>query len=109
MNAPATAPTGPKTTAPDRAPSAAAPARSWAFASNETRDPAIRAATSSFFIAIPRMFRDDYGTPKLRRQRGAGFTLSPQSGRFPIEKGPQRNSPRGLSDDLCDSAAMPLI
>src|SRR5882762_2248538 len=53
MNAPATAPTGPKTTAPDKAPSAASPARSCALASNEMNDmdnPAIRAAASGFFI-----------------------------------------------------------
>ena len=41
MNAPATAPMGPNTTAPDTAPSAASPARSWAFASNEMSEPAI--------------------------------------------------------------------
>ena len=41
MTAPATAPTGPNTTAPETAPSAALPARSWALASNEKNVPAI--------------------------------------------------------------------
>jgi hypothetical protein len=45
----------------------------------EMSDPAIRAANSGLFIAIPRMFRDGYATAELRRQRGAGFTLSPIS------------------------------
>ncbi len=53
ISAPATAPTGPRTTAPDTAPKAALPARSWAFASNEKNDAAITAATSSLFIAVP--------------------------------------------------------
>src|ERR1700730_6564899 len=53
INAPATAPTGPRTTAPDTAPKAALPARSWALASNEKHDPTISTATSCFFIAIP--------------------------------------------------------
>jgi hypothetical protein len=52
MNAPAAAPTGPGTTAPDTAPSAALPARRWALASNETNEPAIKAPTSIFFIAM---------------------------------------------------------
>ncbi|MEO6381036.1 MAG: hypothetical protein ABIO35_03305 [Nitrobacter sp.] len=51
MNAPATAPIGPSTTAPDTAPSAAPPARSCALASNETNEPAISAPTTIFFIA----------------------------------------------------------
>ena len=75
MNAPATAPTGPSTTAPDSAPSAASPARSWAFASNE-KDiiaPAIRAASSGWFIVVsPNVSRRD-ATPELRRQRGTGL------------------------------------
>jgi hypothetical protein len=53
INAPATAPPGPRTTAPDTAPSAALPARSWACAPNEINDAAITGATSSLFIAIP--------------------------------------------------------
>jgi len=108
INAPATAPTGPKTTAPDTAPSAASPARSWALASNEVkemRDPAIRAAASGFFIAIPRVCRDGYATAELRRQRGAGFTLSPISAGSAIE-----NARNGLlrAGFAVISATMPL-
>jgi len=57
-NAPATAPMGPRTTAPDKAPSAASPTRSPALAWYEIKDPAIRVPTNSFFIAIsPNMSR----------------------------------------------------
>jgi hypothetical protein len=52
IKAPATAPTGPSTTAPETAPKAALPARSCAVAATEKNDAAIAATTSSFFIAI---------------------------------------------------------
>ena len=76
ISAPATAPTGPRTTAPDTAPNAALPARSWAFASNEKNEPAITAATSSLFIAVPLAMRPQrHGTPKMRRHEGADFII----------------------------------
>src|SRR5262249_60967128 len=50
MTAPATAPTGPKTTAPDNAPNAASPTRSPANVADGTHQIAIRAATTVFFM-----------------------------------------------------------
>ena len=73
MNAPATAPTGPSTTAPDTAPRAALPARSCALASNETNACAISAATSSLFMAFPLNPSATHRTVKLRRHEGTGF------------------------------------
>src|SRR5262245_13968041 len=51
MTAPATAPTGPKTTAPDNAPSAASPTRSPASVADGTHQIAITAATTIFFMS----------------------------------------------------------
>lgn len=88
MSAPAAAPTGPNTSAPDTAPSAASVARYCALASNETSEPAIRAPISSFFTAIP--FRPARGTkdleitatPRCRRARLRSET-SPRSKNLP--------------------------
>jgi hypothetical protein len=53
MTAPATAPIGPSTTAPDKAPNAASPARSSAIAAEDIS--AIESATFAivFFIRVP--------------------------------------------------------
>ena len=86
INAPATAPTGPRTTAPDTAPSAASPARSWALASNGKNEPAISAPTSSFFIAVSLR---PAGRTALRNCGGTKvriLTVSLDSGSSPIQK-----------------------
>jgi len=70
INAPATAPTGPNTTAPDTAPKAASPARFCALASNEMNDATTSAATSSFFITVPLRAPPRHRTAKLRRHKG---------------------------------------
>src|ERR1700730_17274685 len=86
MSAPATAPTGPSTTAPDTAPTAALPARSCAFALNEKIVAAIAAATSSFFIAVPLDAPQRQGTARMRQQEGraAAATVPIQGARFKI-------------------------
>jgi hypothetical protein len=53
-NAPATAPTGPRISAPETAPMTALPARSCACAGTHINDPAIVAKTTSFFMPLPR-------------------------------------------------------
>ena len=78
IKAPATAPTGPSTTAPETAPKAALPARSCAFAPTEKNDAAITATTSSFFIAISLCIRPQ-GTTLRKcggRKMAAGITFS---------------------------------
>ena len=53
-NAPATAPIGPNTTAPDKAPKAASPPRSWANAPIGTSVKDTAAAITIFFICASR-------------------------------------------------------
>ncbi len=106
INAPATAPTGPRTTAPDTAPKAALPARAWAFASQENNDPAITAATSNFFIAVPldsarRTLEKCGGTKVTRRQPPFRF-------KAPDSKSPRRFPARAYRNS-CDDADMPVI
>ena len=91
MNAPATAPTGPRTTAPERAPSAASPARSPALAWNETKNPAIRVAISSLFIAGPRIIATGTALQKCGTSEDYATTFSPSSAGFRPE-----NSVAGL-------------
>ena len=86
-NAPATAPTGPRTIAPDSAPRAALPARSCACAcaSNDIKAPASAAATISFFMAVslnaPRGtgLRKCGSTRVIRRQTPGAGELSKHS------------------------------
>ena len=104
MNAPATAPTGPKTTAPDTAPRAASPARFCALASNEINDPAISAATKSFFIAVP--------SSALQGARGSEIAAARRCRLLPLiqirdSKSPRPVSRRGLN--ACDAVDMPVI
>lgn len=71
MSAPATAPIGPSTTAPDTAPSAASPARSCALASNEMSEPAISAPTRKVLMAsspitVPKRLEKCGGTKVAR-------------------------------------------
>lgn len=54
MTAPATAPIGPSTTAPDTAPNAASPARSWAIAAEDISARESAALAIVFFIRAPR-------------------------------------------------------
>jgi len=51
--APATAPTGPSTSAPDKAPSAASPVRSWAIAAEDISAKEIVTIAIVFFIQDP--------------------------------------------------------
>jgi hypothetical protein len=51
--APATAPTGPSTSAPDKAPSAASPVRSWAVAAEDINAKEIVTIAIVFFIQDP--------------------------------------------------------
>jgi hypothetical protein len=53
--APATAPTGPSTSAPDKAPSAASPVRSWAIAAEDISAKEIVTIAIVFFIQDPRI------------------------------------------------------
>ena len=53
--APATAPTGPSTSAPDKAPSAASPVRSWAIAAEDISVKEIVTIAIVFFIQEPRI------------------------------------------------------
>ena len=53
--APAKAPTGPSASAPDKAPSAASPVRSWAIAAEDISAKEIVTIAIVFFIQIPRM------------------------------------------------------
>jgi hypothetical protein len=69
-SAPATAPTGPRTSAPDSAPRAALPARSCACASNEIKDPASAAATTSFFMAVSLSAPPRHWIAKMRQHKG---------------------------------------
>jgi hypothetical protein len=102
MNAPATAPIGPSTTAPDTAPKAALPARSCALALNEKNVAAITAATSSFFIVFP---LDEFQGTAL--QKCGDRKVAPRQPPFLIEgipddrfKKPATGNRRGLSNFL---------
>ena len=53
MTAPATAPIGPSTTAPDKAPNAASPVRSWAIAAEDISARESTAVAIVFFIEFP--------------------------------------------------------
>jgi hypothetical protein len=64
INAPATAPTGPRTTAPDTAPRAASPARSSALVSNDTNDPTIRVIKNTFLTVISPAASQDATHPR---------------------------------------------
>ena len=105
MNAPATAPTGPSTTAPDTAPSAALPARSCALASSGKNEAATSAPTSSFFIAQFPKPSTGHRNVKLRRQKGA---TAAAAARFTSDaKKPATGSRRGLN--YLDVENMPVI
>ena len=69
-NAPATAPTGPNTTAPDKAPRAASPPRSWANAPIGTSVNDTAATTTSLFMCIPRKRPGTAATTELRLYEG---------------------------------------
>jgi hypothetical protein len=69
-NAPATAPTGPNTTAPDKAPKAASPPRSWANAPVGTSVNDTAAATTSLFMCVPPKRPDAAATTELRLFEG---------------------------------------
>ena len=62
MNAPATAPIGPSTTAPDTAPSAASVARSWASAAEGASNRIIAAAVK--VLAMARSVLDEVVDPR---------------------------------------------
>ena len=104
MKAPATAPTGPSTTAPDSAPKAALPARSCAFASTEKNVAAIAAATSSFFIAVPLDAPQGQGNGKNaaagRSHDGSRRSYSRRGLQGGHSKSPRPVSRRGLSNLL---------
>jgi hypothetical protein len=70
-NAPATAPTGPNTTAPDKAPKAASPPRSWADAPVGTSVNDSAAATTSLFMCGPPKRPDAAATTELRLFEGS--------------------------------------
>jgi len=53
MTAPATAPIGPSTTAPDKAPNAASPVRSWAIAAEDISARESTAVAIVFFLESP--------------------------------------------------------
>jgi len=55
MTAPATAPIGPSTRAPDKAPNAASPARSWAIAVEDISARESAALAIVLFIRVPRV------------------------------------------------------
>jgi len=75
-NAPATAPIGPNTTAPDKAPKAASPPRSWANAPIGTSVKDTTAATISLFMCASRNRPDAAATTELRLFEGGhgGYT-----------------------------------
>jgi hypothetical protein len=73
-NAPATAPTGPKITAPDKAPNAASPPRSWANAPIGTSVKNITAATISLFMCVSRKRPDAAAKTELRLFEGGFFS-----------------------------------
>jgi hypothetical protein len=85
MTAPATAPIGPSTTAPDKAPSAASPARSCAIAAEDISDRE-NAVAIVFFIRVPRF--PAQATPSLGNQ----------ADRFP---------PRPMERELCADVLVP--
>ena len=101
MKAPATAPMGPSTTAPDTAPSAASPARSWAFASNVMSEPAISVPTKK--ILMTSSLANDRGqmTRKIRRHQGRKKTSAPR------EKARDRFPGAGFRS--CDAGNMSVI
>jgi len=70
-NAPATAPTGPNTNAPDIAPKAASPPRSWAVAPIGTSVNDTTAAITIFFICASRKIPNEAATTELRLFEGA--------------------------------------
>ena len=77
MKAPATAPMGPNTTAPDTAPSAASPVRSWAFASNEMSEPAISVPIKKILMTSSLANDGAQLTRKIRRHQGRKKTYAP--------------------------------
>ncbi len=78
-NAPATAPTGPNTTAPDKAPKAASPPRSWANAPIGTSVNDTAAATTSLFMCVPPKRPDAAATIELRLFEGGPWIQTRQS------------------------------
>jgi hypothetical protein len=103
MNAPATAPTGPNTTAPDTAPKAALPARSCALASNEKNDPAITTATSALFIAI------SLSPAQRKGLRNCGGTKEMWRQVLPDSKNPLPIPPRGYFEYYSENITLKRI
>jgi hypothetical protein len=87
MTAPATAPIGPSTMAPDKAPNAASPVRSCAIAAEDISDRENATVAIVFFIRVPPAF--------LRKQRPR---LAIQADRFP---------PRPMERELCADVLVP--
>src|SRR5215475_3979469 len=111
MTAPATAPTGPKTTTPDNAPSAASPTRSPASVADGTHQIAIAAATTIFFmLCLPALHAR--GAVRFRhfRPRKNCFLL-PIFGKIRAVEEAQRhvntNSAAGGVGPIADTSATP--
>ena len=112
MKAPATAPTGPSTTAPDSAPKAALPARSCAFASTEKNVAAIEPQQAVSSSPFPWMHPKAKATEKMRRQEGrttaAAVPIQGEDFKVAIQKARGRSPGAGFQIS-CDDGDMPVI